>query len=91
MVEPFAGDVTFTPAKAAGAQIASKHTISNKDFGILRTSPNVVLLASEQQNCTCEASPGAQPHARGWKKWLVLALGVAASSDRLGLFALQKS
>jgi hypothetical protein len=34
MLAPLAGEVTVTPAKAAGAQIASEHTISNKDFGM---------------------------------------------------------
>jgi hypothetical protein len=33
-VAPLAGEVTITPAKAAGAQIAIEQTISNKDFGM---------------------------------------------------------
>jgi hypothetical protein len=49
-----AGEVTYTPAKATGAQMAIRHTISNKDFGMQNFS-NVVLFSFEPQNCNFEA------------------------------------
>jgi hypothetical protein len=40
-VEPLAGVFTVTPAKAADAKIAEKHTITETDFSMLTSSPSL--------------------------------------------------
>jgi hypothetical protein len=48
-VAPLAGELTVTPANAAGAPIASRHTINRNDFGMLNFSE--LFISFQRQNC----------------------------------------